>query len=75
MIKMWICLFTCLAVCAIHLEWIRSLSAENFLNCLRRFIARRERPEWRQLSIDEKVMTYFCDKGIKWQFETALAPW
>ena len=31
MVKMWICLFTCLAVRAIHLEWVRSLSAEHFL--------------------------------------------
>ena len=31
--------------------------------------------QWRQLSIDEKVITYFSDKGIKWQFTTALAPW
>ena len=43
--KMWICLFTCLAIHAIHLEWIRSLSGENFLQCLRRFMARRGRPE------------------------------
>ena len=92
MVKMWICLFTCLAVRAIHLEWVRSLSAEHFLNCLRRFAARRGRPEliisaqfklvktvidkqWRQLSFDERVITYFSDKGIKWQFTTALAPW
>ena len=95
MVKMWICLFTCLAVRAIHLEWVRSLSAEHFLNCLRRFATRRGRPEliisdnaaqfklvktvidkqWRQLSIDERVITYFSDKGIKWQFTTALAPW
>ena len=30
---------------AIHLEWVRTLSAEHFLNCLRRFMARRGRPE------------------------------
>ena len=32
--KMWIFLFTCLGICALHLEWVRSLSAEHFLLCL-----------------------------------------
>ena len=35
-----VCLFTCLAVCAVHLELARNMSAEQFLLCLRRFIAR-----------------------------------
>ena len=35
--KMWVCLFTCSAVHAVHLEWVRSLSTEHFLLCLRRF--------------------------------------
>ena len=94
MVKMGICLFTCLAIRAIHLEKVQSLSAEHFLNGLRRFAAKRGRPEliisdnaaqfklvktvidkqWRQLSIDEKVINYFSDKGIKLQFTTALAP-
>ena len=42
--KCWVCLFTCLAVRAIHLELIHDLSAEEFLQCLRRFIARRGKP-------------------------------
>ncbi|XP_020914628.1 uncharacterized protein LOC110252203 [Exaiptasia diaphana] len=37
--KVWICLFTCLTVRAIHLEVIRDLSTEQFLLCLRRFIS------------------------------------
>ena len=28
-----------------------------------------------QLFFDEDVVTYFSDKGIQWQFTTALAPW
>ena len=43
-VKMWVCLFTCLAVRAIHLELVKGLSAQLFLDCLRRFIARRGKP-------------------------------
>ena len=95
MTKMWICLFTCLAIRAVHLEWVRSLSAEHFLLCLRRFMARRGRPEliisdnaaqfklvktaideqWRQLTLDEELVSYLSNNGIKWQFTTALSPW
>ena len=43
-IKFWVCLFTCLAIRAIHLEWIRNLTASQFLCCFRRFVARRGKP-------------------------------
>ena len=42
--KVWVCLFTCLAVRAMHLELIEDLSAQEFLLGLRRFIARRGTP-------------------------------
>jgi len=42
--KTWICLFTCAIYRAIHLEIITFLSTEAFLQVLRRFIARRDRP-------------------------------
>ena len=42
--KVWICLFTCLAVRAVHLELVDDMSAEEFILCLRRFIARRGIP-------------------------------
>ena len=42
--KVWVCLFTCLAIRAIHLELIDDLSAQEFLLCLHRFIARRGMP-------------------------------
>uniref|UniRef100_A0A914X7S0 Integrase catalytic domain-containing protein n=1 Tax=Plectus sambesii TaxID=2011161 RepID=A0A914X7S0_9BILA len=44
--KMWICLFTCLVTRAIHLEPVMDLTAQQFLNCVRRFIARRSRPRF-----------------------------
>ena len=38
-------LFTCLAIRAVHIEVVYSLDTESFINALRRFIARRGRPE------------------------------
>ena len=43
--KAWVCLFTCLTVRAIHLEWVLDLTAIQFLSCLRRFVSRRGRPD------------------------------
>ena len=43
--KVWICLFTCVAVRAVHLELVEDMSAEFFLEALRRFVARRGKPD------------------------------
>lgn len=43
--KVWVCLFTCLVVKAIHLEFMQDMSTEEFLNGLRRFIAGWGKPE------------------------------
>ena len=42
--KVWVCLFTCLVVRAIHLEIVEDMSADQFLLCLRRFIAKQGTP-------------------------------
>ena len=42
--KVWMCLFTCVVVRAIHLKIVADLTAEEFLIALRRFIARRGKP-------------------------------
>jgi hypothetical protein len=39
--KSHICLFTCPVIRAIHLELVRDLSTETFINAFRRFVARR----------------------------------
>ena len=42
--KVWVALYTCLAIRAVHLEVAADLSAEQILLTLRRFIARRGTP-------------------------------
>ena len=42
--KNWVCLFTCLTIRAVHLEVVESMSAGNFLLCVRRFVSRRGTP-------------------------------
>ena len=43
--KIWVCLFTCLTVRAVHLEWVTDLTAVQFLNCMRRFVSHRGKPD------------------------------
>ena len=40
----YLCLFTCLATRAVHLEMVWSLNTENFLNAFTRFTSRRGAP-------------------------------
>ncbi|XP_049870313.1 uncharacterized protein LOC126369792 [Pectinophora gossypiella] len=81
--KRWVCLFTCLAVRAIHMEVIRDLSAEECLMAIRRFIAVRGLPQVitsdnaTQFKLTSNVLTSeFCIKNkIAWRFIPELAPW
>lgn len=43
-IKAYICVFVCMSTKAIHLEAVMGLSTDDFMACLRRFIARRGKP-------------------------------
>jgi hypothetical protein len=45
MVKRYGVLFTCLVTRAIHIEVAHSLDTESFINALRRFIARRGKPD------------------------------
>ena len=68
--KIWVCLFTGLAIRAIHLEIIRDMTVEQFLLCLRRFIARRGKPN---LIISDNAPQFKLTKSTldeAWQFVT-----
>ena len=43
--KVWVCLFTCFTVRAVHLELVEDMSTDEFLFCLCRFIARQGAPQ------------------------------
>ena len=89
--KLWICLFTCCASRAIHLEIVFDLTTASFLRSVKRFAARRGLPR-RFLSDNAKtfkkadktlkaicdhhdVQTYLSINGIDWQFNLEKAPW
>ena len=45
LVKIWVCIFTCFVSRAIHLEITGGLTTQQFIMCLRRFIARRGKPQ------------------------------
>ena len=88
--KGWICIFTCAVYRAVHFELASSLSTDGFIECLRRFVARRGRPQY----IYSDNGTNFCSTAkalegldweiiikrasvlqIEWRFNPPSAPW
>ena len=88
--KVWIVLYTCAVFRAVHLELVPSLSTASFLLSLRRFIARRGRPEtiytdngtnfrgavseFQNLDWD-KIERETELQGLKWKFIPPTAAW
>ena len=89
--KVWISLFTCRAVRAVHLELVPDLTARAFICCLKRFSARRGIPQHivsdnsktfksankilRSLLNTPEVQQHFRDLHIEWLFILEKAPW
>ena len=89
--KTWVCLLTCSATRAVHLELVQDLSMETFLRCLRRFCARRGTPDriisdnaqtfraadraLQELLTNPEVSRRAELLGINWKFITERAPW
>ncbi|XP_063543760.1 uncharacterized protein LOC134752112 isoform X2 [Cydia strobilella] len=81
--KRWICLMTCLAVRAIHMEVVKNLTADECIMALRRFIATRGVPVtivsdnalYFKLSSEILKSEHCVKNNIKWKFIPQLAPW
>ena len=89
--KVWICLFTCCVMRAVHLEIVPDLTTPTFLRCLKRFAARRGLP--RKIVSDNgktfeaaskvihaifkhpEVRGYLSTLGVEWIFNLPRAPW
>ena len=89
--KVWICLFTCCVTRAVHLEVVPNLTAQAFLRCFRRYVARRSTPsfvisdnaktfksaskELTKIMNVPSVIRHFTQEKIKWSYNLEKAPW
>ena len=83
--KVWICLYTCCVVRAVHLDIVPNLSTEAFLRSVKRFAARRGLPlsdngktfksAATAIVTSQEVQQQFLNLGVEWQFNVERAPW
>ena len=89
--KAYLVLYACSLTRGIYLELLSSLETSECLRSLKRFIARRGRPQkicsgngrtfvavakWlKAVMADEKVHDFLSRKRIQWQFNLSRAPW
>lgn len=89
--KVWICVFTCLVTCAVHLDIVGSMSTGDFLRCLKRFASRRGLPRkflsdngktfraaakfLHAVFKDDTIQDYLVSLGCQWVFNVEYAPW
>ena len=90
-IKLYLLLFTCSLTRAVHLEILVNQTTHEFIQALKRLIARRGRPKviysdnaktfekaarWiKKVIKDEKVQEFLVKEEIKWKFNLSRAPW
>ena len=65
--KLWVCLFTCLATRAIHLEYLLGMSTEWFMSCFHRFVSRRGYPQIMQSDNAPQFKAADATLNVKWK--------
>ncbi len=89
--KAYVALYACSLTRAVYLDLLPNQSTEEFLLSLKRFIARKGRPEkifsdngktfvatekWlKRVRNDEKLNDWLAKQDIKWKFNLSRAPW
>jgi len=90
-VKVWICLFICCVMRAVHINIIQDLTTPSFIRCLKGFVARRGLPA-KMVSDNGKtfqaaakvlqavvchndVQKYLSGLGIQWTFNLPKSPW
>ena len=89
--KVWICLYTCCVIRAVHLDVVPDMTTTTFIRSLKRFAARRGLPK--QFVSDngktfkaaakvietivrhQDVQHYLSGIGVEWLFNLERAPW
>ena len=88
--KVWLCLYTCCIVRAVHLDIVPDLTTESFLRSFKRFSARRGLPRkmisdngktfkaasksLEKLMSHDEVQQHLSGVGIEWLFNVEKAP-
>ena len=89
--KAYVCLFVCCVTRGLHLELVQNLTASSFLNCFRRFCARRGTPKiinsdnaktfqssanlLRKFHANDRVKEFSESMRVSWKFNLQLSPW
>ena len=76
--KVYFVLFVCTTIRAIHLELVRTLSTDDFLEALDRFVASRGLPN---VIFGDNATNFqgaaprVANRGVSWKFNVPRAPW
>ena len=87
MCKVYFCIFSCAVVRAVHLELVSDQTTSKFLNCFRRFCARRGTPKLvisdnaKTFKAADKILhcnevkSFLTKKRIVWRYNLERSPW